>query len=248
MAAIKISLITVCFNASSTIERCIQSVISQTYKNIEYIIIDGASTDATDQIVNQYGNYISRFVSEPDQGLYDAMNKGIMFATGDIVGMLNADDFFPDNSVLEEIAAVFDDKNVHILYGDLDYVNHLGKIFRKWRSGRYTSGKFNWGWMPPHPTFYCRRELFSKYGFYSLYYGTAADYELMLRFIHKHHINAFYLEKVMVRMKSGGVSNKNIGTRVKGLFNDFRAMRNNGISVSFVTVFLKPLRKLGQYL
>lgn len=248
MGAIKISLITVTFNAGSTIERCIQSVISQTYKNVEYIIIDGASTDATDQIVNQYSDYIHRFVSEPDQGIYDAMNKGIKFATGDIVGMLNSDDFFPDNSVLEDIAAVFEDKSIRILYGDLDYVNQLGKIFRNWRSGKYTTGKFNWGWMPPHPTFYCRRELFDEYGFYSLDYGTAADYELMLRFMHKHRLNSFYLEKVVVKMKTGGASNKNVSSRVKGWLNDFRAMQKNEISMPFIAAFLKPLRKIGQYL
>jgi glycosyltransferase involved in cell wall biosynthesis len=245
---IKISLITVTYNAGNTIEHCIRSVISQVYKNVEYIIIDGASTDNTIQIINKYKKYVHHFVTEQDMGIYDAMNKGINFATGDIVGMLNADDVFSDNSVLESIATVFEEKNVDILYGDLDYVNRLGKIFRKWRSGKYTPGKFNWGWMPPHPTFYCRRELFSKYGLYSLSYGTAADYDLMLRFMHKHRLNAFYLKKVIIRMKAGGASNKNLGSRVKGLLNDFRAMQNNGISVPFVAVFLKPLRKIGQYL
>jgi glycosyltransferase involved in cell wall biosynthesis len=248
VGAIKISLITVTFNAGSTIERCIQSVISQTHKNVEYIIVDGASTDATVQIVTKYSSYIRRFVSEPDHGIYDAMNKGINFATGDVIGMLNADDYFSDNSVLADIAGVFEDKDVLVLYGDLDYVNELGNIFRKWRSGRYTTGKFNWGWMPPHPTFYCRRELFGKYGFYSLSYGTAADYELMLRFMHKHGLNSFYLEKVIVKMKTGGASNKNLSSRVKGLVNDFRAMGHNGIRSPFITVFLKRLRKIGQYL
>jgi glycosyltransferase involved in cell wall biosynthesis len=245
---IKISLITVTFNAGSTIERCIKSVISQTYKNVEYIIIDGASTDATLQIVNSHSDHIHRFVSEPDQGIYDAMNKGINFATGDIVGMLNADDYFSDNCVLADIARVFEDKNVELAYGDLDYVNQLGNIFRKWRSGRYTAGKFNWGWMPPHPTFYCRTTLFGEYGGYSLDYGTAADYELMLRFMHKFNLRCFYLKKVIIKMKTGGASNKNLSSRVKGLINDFRAMRRNGIRSPFVTVFLKRLRKIGQYI
>ena len=248
MGDIKISLITVTFNAGSTIERCIQSVISQTYKNVEYIIIDGASADATLQIVNSYGNRIHRFVSEPDQGIYDAMNKGINFATGDIVGMLNADDYFSDTSVLAAIAGVFGDEAVQLAYGDLDYVNQLGNIFRKWRSGRYTAGKFNWGWMPPHPTFYCRTTLFGEYGGYSLNYGTAADYELMLRFMHKYGLRAFYLKKVIIKMKTGGASNKNLSSRVKGFSNDFRAMRRNGIRSPFVTVLLKRLRKIGQYI
>ena len=248
MGAIKISLITVTFNAGATIEHCIQSVISQTYKNVEYIIVDGGSTDATCQIVNKYGSEINHFVSEPDRGIYDAMNKGINFATGDIVGMLNADDYFSDSSVLANIAAVFEDKTVGILYGDLDFVNRLGNIFRKWRSGRYTPGKFNWGWMPPHPTFYCRRELFNKYGCYSLNYGTAGDYELMLRFMHKHGLNSFYLKKTIIKMKSGGASNKTLGSRVKGFIDDFRAMRHNGIRSPFAAVLLKRLRKIDQYI
>ena len=245
---LKISLITVTFNAGDTIQRCIESVINQTFKNIEYIIIDGGSTDNTVQNINRYEKYIQHFSSGPDQGIYDAMNKGIAFATGSVVGMLNADDFFADNGILADVATVFEDQNVQALYGDLDFVNHMGNIFRKWRSGSYKPGIFNRGWMPPHPTFYCRRELFNKYGFYSLEYGTAADYELMARFMHKHHLNPFYLEKVMVKMKVGGASNKNLSSRVKGLLNDFKAMRKNGISLPLAAVFLKRARKLGQYL
>ena len=136
-----------------------------------------------------------------------------------------------------------------LAYGDLDYINHLGNIFRKWRSGRYTAGKLNWGWMPPHPTFYCRRELFREYGFYSLNYGTSADYELMLRsFMYKHLLNSFYLKKVIVKMKTGGASNKNLSSRVQGLVDDFRAMRQNGISSPFIAVLLKRIRKVGQYI
>jgi glycosyltransferase involved in cell wall biosynthesis len=245
---LKISIITVTYNAGGTIERCIQSVISQIYKNVEYIIIDGASNDDTVPVIDRYQNHIHYFISEPDRGIYDAMNKGIAFATGDIVGMLNADDVFSDNSVLGDVARAFEDENVRILYGDLDYVNRMGKIFRKWRSGMYTHGKYNWGWMPPHPTFYCRRELFSEFGFYSLDYGTAADYHLMARFMHKHHLSAFYLEKVIVNMEIGGASNKNLSSRVKGLISDFRAMRDNGIRAPFITVFLKRLGKIGQYI
>ncbi len=247
MRAIKISLVTVTFNAGGTIKRCIESVINQTFKNVEYIIIDGGSGDNTIQIINNYKQHIQHFSSGPDAGIFDAMNKGIGFATGDIVGILNADDYFSDNGILEDVAAVFDDENVQLLYGDLDYIDHVGNIFRKWRSGGYRQGRFNWGWMPPHPTFYCRRELFAQYGSYRLEYGTAADYELTTRFMHKYRLNAFYLEKVMVKMEIGGASNKNISSRVKGLLNDFRAMRKNGISVPVAAVFLKRFRKIGQY-
>jgi glycosyltransferase involved in cell wall biosynthesis len=244
----KISLITVSYNAENTIGRCIESVIGQNFKNIEYIIIDGGSSDNTNQIINQYKIHINRFLSEPDEGIYDAMNKGIKMASGHIVGMLNADDYFADNDILNTIAWTFNNqKNTDILYGDLDYVNSQNKIIRKWRSGEFSHKMFNRGWMPPHPTFYCKRGLFEKYGFYSLEYGTAADYELMLRFMYYHKLNAFYLKKVMVKMNTGGVSNKNIKSRVKGLLFDYKAMHNNYILVPLITLIFKPLRKIIQY-
>ena len=243
----KISLITVCRNAESTIGHCIQSVIGQNFKNIEYIIIDGGSTDNTLEIINQYKGHINIFLSGPDAGIYDAMNKGIKLACGDIIGMLNADDSFADNKVLSAVAEAFDQHDVQITYGDLDYVNTEGNIIRKWQSGQYSHGMFNRGWMPPHPTFYCKRELFYKYGFYSLEYGTAADYELMLKFMHQNGVNAFYIKKVLINMKIGGISNKSFSNRVKGLFFDLKAMRNNGILLPIITLICKPLRKIGQY-
>jgi len=244
---IKISLITVVFNGARTIEKCIQSVIGQTYKNVEYIVIDGSSTDNTIQIINKFKNNIHHFLSEPDKGIYDAMNKGIKLATGDVVGILNADDFFADNSILQSVAEAFINNTAEIVYGDLDYINPDGGVIRKWRLGPYSPGIFNWGWMPAHPTFYCKKDLFYQFGFYSLEYGTAADYELMLRFMHLNHVNAVYLEKVMIKMKIGGKSNKSFNNRVKGLLFDFRAMRKNGISAPLITLFLKPLRKIPQY-
>jgi glycosyltransferase involved in cell wall biosynthesis len=245
---IKISLITVTFNAESTIERCIRSVINQTYKNIEYIIIDGVSTDKTVEVINKYKNYIHYFLSEPDKGMYDAMNKGIGAATGNVIGMINADDYFADERVLQDIAEAFMTQEAPVVYGDIDYVDASDKIIRKWRSGSYTHGMFNRGWMPPHPTFYCKRELFDNLGLYSLDYGTAADYELMLRFMHQNRIPAYYLKKVMVKMKIGGASNKNINNRVKGIVNDFGAMKKNGISTPLFTILLKPVRKIWQFL
>jgi glycosyltransferase involved in cell wall biosynthesis len=244
---LKISLITVAFNAENTIERCIQSVIRQTFKNVEYIIIDGGSTDRTIQIIDQYKKHINIFLSEPDAGIYDAMNKGIKLAAGDIIGMLNADDFFKDDSILNTVANTFTKQNTPIIYGDLDFVNSQGKIVRKWRSGRYNRGMFNWGWMPPHPTFYCKRELFYTLGFYSLEYGTAADYELMLRFMHLNNIPAFYIKKVLIGMEIGGISNKSFVNRVKGLLFDLKAMRKNGIIFPVITLIFKPLRKTIQY-
>lgn len=240
-------MITVSFNTERTIECCIQSVLAQSFKNVEYIIIDGSSTDNTLQIIHKYKQDIQILVSEPDKGIYDAMNKGIKMATGEIIGMLNADDYFTEANVLRDIADQFILNNALITYGDLDFVNSKGRVVRKWRSGKYFPGLFNWGWMPPHPTFYCKKELFQQFGYYSLEYGTAADYELMLRFMHKNRVSAFYLNKVLINMKIGGISNKSLYNRVKGLLFDLKAMRNNGIKAPLLGLLFKPIRKISQY-
>lgn len=247
MHNLKISLITVAYNAEKTIGRSIISVLGQKFNNVQYIVIDGGSTDGTINILNQYRDKIDVLVSEPDNGIYDAMNKGIALADGDIIGTINADDFLADDSVLSDVAEAFARQGADVLYGDLDFINPDGKVVRKWRSGRYRSGMFNRGWMPPHPTFYCRKALFDTHGAYSLEYGSAADYELMLRFIHAHKANVFYLDKIMVKMYIGGVSNKNVANRVKALLFDLKAMRNNDIFFPYITIIFKPLRKIVQF-
>lgn len=247
MQNLKISLVTVAYNAQNTIERCIASVLGQNFNNIQYIVIDGGSTDGTIQIINKYRDNISVFVSEPDDGVYDAMNKGIALADGDVIGTLNADDFLADDNILGHVAEVFSQQDVSILYGNLDFIDPGEKVVRKWRSGRYKSGMFNWGWMPPHPTLYCRKTLFDTLGVYRLDYGSAADYELMLRFIHAYKANVFYLNKIMVKMFIGGISNKNVTNRVKALLYDLKAMRNNGILFPYITIIFKPLRKIVQF-
>ena len=247
MQDIRVSLITVTYNAESTIERCIQSVIAQNYQNTEYIVIDGASTDSTLQIINRYAQNIKIIISEPDMGMYDALNKGIKLATGDITGILNADDYFASDDILAGVAAAFMHSNTDILYGNLDFVDVNETIIRKWRTRAYKRRDFDWGWMPAHPTFYCRRSLFNSLGFYSLEYGTAADYELMLRFMHKAKANAYFLNKVMVKMQYGGMSNKSPINRINAWKFDLKAMRNNGIRFSLFALIMKPLRKFGQY-
>jgi len=245
---IKISLITVTYNAESTISRCIESVIAQNYPNLEYIIIDGGSSDNTLQIISRYKDNINILITEPDHGIYDAMNKGIRMASGNVTGTLNADDFFASNNILANVAATFANTDADIVYGNLDYINYDETIRRKWRTKAYKRGLYNWGWMPPHPTFYCKTKLFEKYGYYSLEHGTAADYELMLRFMHRNNANAAYLNKVMIKMQCGGLSNKNPTNRVKAWRFDLKAMRNNGVLYPLIAIILKPLRKLGQYL
>ncbi len=248
MQCFKISLITVTRNAQKTIGRCIQSVITQSYNNIEYIIIDGASTDDTLQIINQYKQHIDLFISEYDEGIYDAMNKGIKLATGNIIGILNSDDFFAYKETLADIATTFINENTDVLYGNLNYINLNGGIVRKWRSGAYTHGMFNKGWMPPHPTFYCKRLLFERWGKYDLQYGTAADYELMLRFIHLNKASTYYLNKTMVNMVTGGESNKSYFNRIKAWRNDYKAMKKNGIKFALLCICFKPISKLFQYI
>ncbi|WP_377117056.1 glycosyltransferase family 2 protein [Mucilaginibacter litoreus] len=243
----KITVVTVCFNAEGTIERCIKSVLSQDYPNLEYVIVDGGSTDGTVPIISKYKNRINIFISEPDNGIYDAMNKGIAFSSGEITGMLNADDFLTGENILTVVHETFKKDEPYIVYGDLDYIDGAGRVIRKWRSGQYKHGMFNYGWMPPHPTFYCKTELFEKLGNYQLVYGTAADYELMLRFMHLHKLPAAYIPMVMVKMAAGGVSNQSISNRLKALKNDLKAMYKNGVFLPPIALLFKPLRKIKQF-
>lgn len=245
---LKLSLVTVVYNAQDTIGQCIESVIRQNYHNLEYIIVDGGSTDNTLQIINQYRSRINILISEPDKGIYDAMNKGIKLASGQIVGTLNADDHFVDHEVLLSVAKAFEQQDIDAVYGDLDIINQHHQVIRKWRSGQCKSSSFNLGFMPPHPTFYCRRNLFEKFGFYSLEYGSAADYELMLRFIHLHKIRSVYLKKVMVKMRDGGVSSKNLKNRTKAWAFDLKAMRKNKVMFPLLALIVKPLRKIIQFI
>ena len=244
----KITIITVAFNAGKTLSRCIQSVINQDYKNLEYIIIDGGSSDDTHAILDRFKAHINIVISEPDKGIYDAMNKGIALAGGDVIGILNADDYFPEDTILSQTARMFSAENADVVYGDLDYIDRKGNSIRKWRSGAYNHQRFNRGWMPPHPAFYCKASLYKKFGLYRLDFGTAADYELMLRFMHLQQVKIAYLPLVMVKMEIGGASNKSISNRVKVLMYDLRAMQVNNIKLPLVALLLKPLRKLGQYL
>jgi glycosyltransferase involved in cell wall biosynthesis len=248
MSNLRISVITVCYNTVTTIEKCIASVVSQNFKDIEYIIVDGGSTDGTLEIINRYRAHVSILISEPDNGIYDAMNKGLKLATGQVAGTLNADDYFADNDILCILAKTFTEQKADIVYGDLDYVDGAGDIIRKWRSGIYKRGMLEFGWMPPHPTFYCKKDLLLRIGLYSLDYGTAADYALMLQIIKLPNLQISYINRVLVIMKIGGASNKSISNRVEALKNDLKAMRNNEISLPLITLVLKPLLKVLQFL
>ncbi len=186
----KVSIITVTYNSEKYIASCIESVLSQNYADIEYIIVDGASRDNTNTIIKSYGNRISKYISEPDKGIYDAMNKGIQMATGDIVGILNSDDFFPDNNVIAKIVAIFSEREVDALYGDIAFVRpeNTEKVIRYYSAKKFTPARFKYGYMPPHPSFYAKRALFETYGMYKLGYKIAADYELLIRFLFRYKL------------------------------------------------------------
>ncbi|WP_448105312.1 glycosyltransferase family 2 protein [Pedobacter panaciterrae] len=245
----KVSILTVVYNNPSTIASAIESVLEQTYKNREFIIIDGGSKDGTLEKINEYIENIDILISEPDKGIYDAMNKGLNLATGDIICILNSDDVYADTGVLESIVRQFENSNCDGVYGDLDYVDadDMNKILRHWKSGLYHDGSFLFGWMPPHPSFSVKRSVYEKYGNFNTLLKSAADYELMLRFIHKHKIKISYLPKVLVKMRTGGVSNSSLKNRLRANMEDRRAWQLNELKPYFFTLFLKPLRKLTQF-
>lgn len=244
----KISIITVSYNAASTIKDTIESVLSQENVDLEYLIIDGGSKDDTVSIVQSYGDKIHHFISEPDKGIYDGMNKGVALATGDIIGVLNADDFYADSSVLSRIVEQFKG-GIEGVYADLVYVEAIDtkKVTRTWVSKKYEEGAFKKGWMPPHPTFFVRSEVYKKFGAYSLELRSAADYEFMLRVVHKHQIKLAYLNEIIVKMRVGGASNSSIKNRLKANKEDRKAWKMNGLKPGALTFIRKPLSKIGQF-
>lgn len=245
----KISVITVTYNSAATLEESMLSVIRQTYKDIEYIIVDGKSNDNTLQIVEKYRPQVDILISEKDQGLYDALNKGISLATGEVIGILHSDDFYIDHTVIEKYAALFAADKPDAVYSDLYYVDKVdtNRVIRKWKSGTHSPSSFINGWMPPHPTFFVRKEVYRKYGTFNTDFKSAADYELMLRFIQKHQIRLAYLPEYTVRMRVGGKSNASLSNRVQANLEDRRAWEVNGLKPRFYTLFLKPFRKLLQF-
>jgi len=245
----KVSIITVCYNSEKTIEDTIQSVTNQTYDNIEYIIIDGTSTDNTLEIINKYKDKITKIISEKDNGLYDAINKGISIATGEIIANINSDDFYIDKNVIADVVSKMETENSDTLYADLHYVDAIdtNKVIRNWVSGEYKKGMFFRGWMPPHPTFFVRKSVYNQYGMFNLELKSASDYEIMLRFIHKHECSICYLPRVVVKMRIGGVSNSSIKNRLKANREDNRAWEMNGLKPKSYTLIFKPLSKVLQF-
>jgi glycosyltransferase involved in cell wall biosynthesis len=279
----KVSLITVSYNSARTIADTLKSVQSQTYKDIEYIVVDGNSSDGTIEIVKQFldsakdvsqdasqdsekdvaqdasqdsekdisqdTGVVKKFLCERDKGIYDAMNKGLAMATGEVIGVLNSDDFYCSNDVIEEVVRAFQQNNTDCLYGDLNYVDPIdtSKIVRKWRSGSFRKQNFLKGWMPPHPTFFVRKSCYDKFGKFDTQFKSAADYELMLRFLFKESCSAVHLPKVMIHMRAGGVSNVSLKNRIRANREDRLAWKINDLKPKWFTLLRKPLSKLIQY-
>lgn len=245
----KISLITVVYNGDKFLAECLESVKMQNYPDLEYIIVDGGSTDQTLPIIAKNREWITQLISEKDHGLYDAINKGINLATGEVVGILNADDMFAGNQVLAEIVRVFEQQSgIDAVYGDLNYIRPAtNKILREWKSRQANWKDIENGWMPAHPTLYIRRKLFERFGNYALDMGTAADYDLIIKFFHKYKLRALYLPVLMVNMRTGGLSNKNLRSLLSALKNDYRALVRNKIPHPLLVLVKKKLSKLNQF-
>ena len=233
----KITIITATYNSADTLRDTFNSILGQTYQDFESVIVDGASKDSTMDIVHEYEPRFQgriRWISEPDKGIYDAMNKGLRMATGDIIGVLNSDDFYYDDRVLEDIVNAFMQTDTDCVYGNLVYVNRKDKktIQRTWDGRQHECGAFLKGWHPAHPTFYVKRDCFEKFGDFNLRYAISADFELMLRFIEKEKIRNTYLDRYLVKMRTGGESTNSVRNIITGNKNVLRAIRDNGFKPS----------------
>ena len=242
----KISIITSVYNNKDTIEDAIKSVLNQTYKNIEYIVIDGASTDGTIDIVKKYQDKISKFISEPDNGIYDGLNKGIKLATGDVIAFLHSDDIYASNDIIEYIVNNFDDNDA--IYGDLVYTSKSDttKVLRYWKSKNFNKSLLKKGWMPAHPTFFVKKEIYDKYGCFDTSFRIAADYDFMLRVL-KNNIKVKYLPKILYKMRIGGESNKSLTNIINKTKEDLKALKKNEIG-GFHTLIYKNLSKIKQFI
>jgi glycosyltransferase involved in cell wall biosynthesis len=248
---LKVSIITVVYNNDKTIRQAIQSVLSQTYGDIEYIIIDGQSSDNTINIINDYKDFLGYFVSEKDTGIYDAMNKGIFAANGDVIGILNSDDIFNDVHVVEIIMSQFiKSPTLDIVYGDLEYVNkyNINKVVRNWKSKSYYNRFFENGNVPPHPTLFVKKSVYEKAGVFNLNFKLAADYEFMLRIFKKFNFKSKYINEVIVKMRLGGATNKSISNIKYQNKEILLAWKNNNLKAPFLLMPLRIVKRLIQFI
>lgn len=245
----KVSIVTVVFNCFDFIEPCIESVLSQDYPDIEYIIIDGGSVDGTVSVIKKYADRIDCFVSDSDMGMYDALNKGIDMTTGDLVGILNADDRLASVDIISSVVNCFKEKDCEAVYGNIKFIerNEGFLITREWTSSPYCISDLLYGWMPPHPTLYVKRNVLLTAGRYSLKFGTCADYDMILRLLYKNKVKAIFLDKLMVVMRKGGMSNGSIRKVVLAIINDYRILVHHDIPNPLIALLLKKARKINQF-
>lgn len=244
----KISVITACLNCRDTIGEALESVWSQSHHDVESVVVDGGSTDGTVEVLHQYGDRLAVMISEPDTGIYDALNKGLRRATGEVVGFLHADDLFADREVLSRIAAAFEEPETEAIYGDLDYVrkSEPDRVVRHWKAGEFSPSKLRWGWMPPHPTFYVRRLVYERLGAFDTSYGIAADYDCILRFLFKGGVVPVYISKVLVKMRVGGASNRSLSSILQKSREDYRALTSNEVGGAGALAW-KNISKVSQF-
>ncbi len=244
----KISIITTTYNSSGFVRDAIMSVISQTWTGIEYIIIDGGSSDNTLEIIEEYKPRIAQVISEPDKGRYDAMNKGIKLATGDVIGFLHSDDIFESDQTIEKIADCFEKKHTDLIYGDCLYVSkkNTDMVIRRWKSKSFVPEMLRKGWMPPHTTIFAKREVYEKFGLYNLSYRISADYDWIVRLFSSPGITSFYLPQIITRMRVGGISNSGLTNFYTKRLEDYCVIRINR-SGNILTLLRKNLSKLSQF-
>ena len=242
----KITIITVSYNSASHIEDAIKSVADQDYQEIEHIVIDGNSNDGTQQILEKYSNKLAHWESKPDKGIYDAMNKGIKKATGEVIGILNSDDFYFDNQVISKVAVTFSEKDIDAVFGDLIFVDskNLNRTVRTYSSNNWYPDKFAKGYMPAHPTFFVRRKFYEKHGLFETDYEIAADYEMLIRLLYVHKLNYVYLPIKMVKMRTGGVSSNGIKSNIILNSEIIKACRKHGIKTNALKIYPKYFKKV----
>jgi glycosyltransferase len=243
------SIITATYNSGLYLEETIKSIFTQKEDNIEYIIIDGKSTDNTIDIINKYNNSVDLFISEPDQGIYDAINKGIKNSNGDIIGLLHSDDLFTNDNIVNKITHIFNKENIDILYGDLLYVKSTdpNKVIRYWRSQPFYPDLLNKGWMPPHPTLFIKKEVFNKIGLYDTKYKISADYDFIVRLFKYPALKSYYLPEVITRMRVGGDSNKSLKNIIRKSREDYEIIKKYNLK-GLYTLFMKNTTKLKQFI
>ena len=249
---IKVSIITVAYNSAKTLADTIESVLRQTYENIEYIIVDGASTDGTLDVIKKYEQMFDgrlKWISEKDKGIYDAMNKGIQMASGEVVGILNSDDYFTSDDVIQRMVTSFEDSHLDAVYGDIHFIRdgQPEKCVRYYSSKHFRPLWLRFGYMPAHPSFYCRKEVFQKAGLYKTDFKIGSDYEMMVRLFMVHHISAKYLPIDFVTMRTGGVSTRNVNSRLHLIKDDVRGCRENGIYTNALMISMKYLYKIFEF-